>query len=858
MGRGREKVGMSKNLRRSLPLWLGLLVVAVGAETLVVPAASAQPAVAQEPATNPELPTAPPEAGAEPEPAEPGDRAAQAAGGLNLSALVSQAQKSVVKITTEDREGRSAGIGSGFVIDPSGLIATNLHVIGEARPIWVHLPDGSRHGVVAVYASDTTFDLAIVRIDAAGLPVLPLASERQTAQLGQQVVAIGHPLGFEHSVVTGVISGRREINGSDMWQLAIPIEPGNSGGPLLDLAGNVQGIITLKSTVSDLVGFAVTVDYLRKLIAQPNPIPIERWKTIGRLDARRWESLFGARWQQRGGKILVENPGEGFGGRALLLWQGELPELPYEVAVSVKLDDESGAAGLVFFADGQHRHWGFYPSNGRLRLTSFEGPDVFAWQVLREESSAEYQRGSWNHLKVRLQSDKMQCFVNDKLVMESTDVRIHGAKVGLAKFRDTKAQFKQFAVGKGLTSGTPPADELAVIETETRQLPPLSEITDRQLAALAAKGESASQLLRERASALTAEARGLQRIADEIHVQGVCRELVRLLGTQPDSVETKAGVPAGGRSAEPLVEAAVKEPLPPLVDKLSVQVEGENLTRSDPISAAVEGPVDLLRAALQIARLDNEEVDVEAYVGRIDQWAGEIRDTISAADPPAADSPAADSSAAKLKALNRFLFDESGFHGSRTEYYDRANSHLDRVIDDREGLPITLSVLYLELGRRLGLTLEGVGLPGHFVVRHLPPDGDQQILDVFDRARVLSPDDVALLVRGATGNAVRAEHLRATDAPSIVTRILTNLIGAAERTQDSAAMLRYVEALVAIAPDDASAHGMRAVLRHQHGRQQAALEDLDWIIRRQPAGIDLDRIEQMRRAFAEPSGPYAK
>jgi regulator of sirC expression with transglutaminase-like and TPR domain len=85
-----------------------------------------------------------------------------------------------------------------------------------------------------------------------------------------------------------------------------------------------------------------------------------------------------------------------------------------------------------------------------------------------------------------------------------------------------------------------------------------------------------------------------------------------------------------------------------------------------------------------------------------------------------------------IETLNKFLFAERGFHGSHDDYYSKSNSYLNEVIDDREGLPITLSVLYIEIARRLKLNVVGVPLPGHFVVRHEPPGGPPQIIDVFD------------------------------------------------------------------------------------------------------------------------------
>src|SRR5262249_28734316 len=159
-----------------------------------------------------------------------------------------------------------------------------------------------------------------------------------------------------------------------MIQLAIPIEPGNSGGPLLDMEGKVQGILTSKSLVTNNLGFAVEVNTLAKLLSNPRPIAMSAWLTIGVLDAEEWQPKLGGGWRQRAGRIIAEEPGSGFGGRCYCLARRSVPELPYEIAVTVKLDDESGAAGLIFHAEGEV-HYGFYPSGGELRLTRFDGPD---------------------------------------------------------------------------------------------------------------------------------------------------------------------------------------------------------------------------------------------------------------------------------------------------------------------------------------------------------------------------------------------------------------------------------------------------------------------------------------------------
>ena len=183
--------------------------------------------------------------------------------------LAVSVRPSIVVITAPGRDGSREGLGTGFVVAADGLIATNLHVIGEGRPITVELADGKRYTPKFVHAVDRTLDLAVLRIDAKGLTPLELG-DSDSLKDGQDVVAIGNPRGLKHSVVAGVVSGRRELDGRNMIQIAIPIEPGNSGGPLLDRAGRVHGILTIKSLVTPNLGFAVPVNALKPLLAKPN------------------------------------------------------------------------------------------------------------------------------------------------------------------------------------------------------------------------------------------------------------------------------------------------------------------------------------------------------------------------------------------------------------------------------------------------------------------------------------------------------------------------------------------------------------------------------------------------------------
>ena len=693
-------------------------------------------------------------------------------------------RKSVVVVTVPGRDGRQTGLGTGFVVG-DGLIATNMHVIGEARRVSVELADGKKYEAIAIHAFDRKLDLAVIRIDAKGLPILALGDSSRV-KAGQPVVAIGNPRGLKHSVVSGVVSSRRVMDGRPMLQVAIPVEPGNSGGPLVDMEGRVLGVLTSKSLVTPNLGFAAAVNSLKQLLQKPNTVAMSAWLTIGALDAEEWKPMLGSRWRQRAGRILAETPGSGFGGRSYCLSLQEVPALPFEATVTVKLDDEAGAAGLIFHADDEGRHYGFYPSGGGLRLTRFDGPDVYSWKILAQKRSPHYRRGEWNTLKVRLAKDGIRCYVNDQLVIESEDTARTAGKVGLAKFRNTRAEFKHFRVAKKLPPLGVPAATAARIKKALAGLE-MPAATPELLQKLSGEGTASLKVLRDRAKHLEAQAAQLRRLAKAVHAKSVIDELVKVLSAQ-------------------------------------------------------EGKVDLLHAALMIARLDNDELNVDAYRREVERMAKRVAGRL----------PKEAGDKAKLAALNKYLFAARGFHGSRGDYYHRANSYLNEVLDDREGLPITLSVVYIELGRRLGLKLEGVGLPGHFVVRHVPAKGEAQLIDAYEGGKPLSRAEAAKKVEDITGAKLEDRFLAAVTPREIIVRMLNNLLRIAQKEEDFEGSVRYLDAIIALVPDAGRERGLRALARYQLGDRKGALADLDWILEKMPEGIDLAGVRAIRRRIAGP------
>ncbi len=715
--------------------------------------------------------------------------AEEAETGKSAAQIAEESRPSLVAITHRSRADGGQREGSGFVIAP-GLIATNLHVIGDARPIHVTTSDERELTVNTVHASDRKLDLAILRVDEDDLPALPLGDSTDLPD-GHSVVVMGNPQGLRFSVVEGIISATRDFDGVDMIQLAIPIEPGNSGGPLLDRQGRVIGIPAMKSHLTDNIGFAIPVNALKLLLDKPNPIPMERWVTVGQLSPRKWKALqAGARWRQRAGTISVRGAGAGFGGRALCLFQTQPQKMPYEVAVKVKLDDEGGAAGLVFASDGGDRHYGFYPSGGQIRLTHFAGPDVFSWNILADRSVAAYRPGDWNHLRVVVDDETITGYVNGEEVVSLSHKALRGGQVGLCKFRQTEASFQQFSLNA-------PRDR---IHEDPELKEHLEMALDQWLAAAAGKDEAeaskalldenpktARMLLQDKARALDRQAAALRRWAVNLHHAEVNREMAALLANRE------------------------------------------------------ENEIDLVHAGLLIAKLANPDLDVDAYRRELDAMAEEIRATLA---PDAGEK-------AILTQTSDYLFQQLGFHGSRLDYYSRENSYLNAVLEDREGLPITLSVLYLELAQRLGVkNVVGIPLPGHFVVQHRPEGGDEdtrQLIDVFDAGKPISLQEAETIVSNATGLTLEQRHIEPAGKKAILVRMLRNLINIDLNSGDATQALPRLDLLLTIAPAEASERLSRALLLYQANQWARALEDIEWILQEQPAGIHLDRVEELRR-----------
>ena len=207
-----------------------------------------------------------------------------------------------------------------------------------------------------------------------------------------------------------------------------------------------------------------------------------------------------------------------------------------------------------------------------------------------------------------------------------------------------------------------------------------------------------------------------------------------------------------------------------------------------------EAEIELDVAALLIGAWEHEEFDVEPHRRALDALAARSARAVQAAESP--------DDAGRV--LARTLFAELGFRGNTDDYYDPRNSFLAEVLDRKVGIPITLSVLYLEVARRLGVTAAGVGFPGHFLVR---VDGgrDPLILDPFGGGAALDRPALEALLARASGPDARLDDVSLAPTPkrAILLRMLNNLAGIYDRDGDSFRSLEVLERMAVLDPSDA-------------------------------------------------------
>lgn len=244
-------------------------------------------------------------------------------------------------------------------------------------------------------------------------------------------------------------------------------------------------------------------------------------------------------------------------------------------------------------------------------------------------------------------------------------------------------------------------------------------------------------------------------------------------------------------------------------------------THFSTLQALADTPgADLAEAALEVARLFQPDLITRPWLDRLDRHAAAVREGL--------DGEA--SALVTARALSGYLFEELGFTGNHEDFHDPRNSFLNEVLERRMGIPISLSVVYVALARRLGLAAAGVGFPSHFLVQ-VREEGGIRVLDAFDGGRWLSVDELNERLRRVYGEAaptVQAKPalLRGASQREILVRMLRNLKGIYQQRGDAANALTAIEAILALEPDLIEEVGDRALVYRQLGYTTAAAEDL--------------------------------
>lgn len=243
----------------------------------------------------------------------------------------------------------------------------------------------------------------------------------------------------------------------------------------------------------------------------------------------------------------------------------------------------------------------------------------------------------------------------------------------------------------------------------------------------------------------------------------------------------------------------------------------------------VETEIDLGRAALAIAASDYPNLDIDAYLSRIDGLAGAAEARLA----PDADVYRS------ITALNYVLFKEHGFRGNREHYFDPKNSFLNEVLERKTGIPISLSVLYIEVARRIGLSLQGIGFPGHFLIKYLG-DNEEIVLDPFNQGEILSRRSLeTMLYRLYGGNIVFEPHLlESISKKQILRRMLNNLKLLYLRKNELIKALSVVERLMVLDPACGEDIRDRGLIYLQLECFKQALEDLEGYLRVAPHAED--------------------
>jgi regulator of sirC expression with transglutaminase-like and TPR domain len=248
-----------------------------------------------------------------------------------------------------------------------------------------------------------------------------------------------------------------------------------------------------------------------------------------------------------------------------------------------------------------------------------------------------------------------------------------------------------------------------------------------------------------------------------------------------------------------------------------------------------EPALDLARAALLVAAESDPRLDVDGELHTLDSWAATLRERLEPGW----------NNLQKLARLRSFLFEELGFRGDAKDYFSPDNSLLHQVMERRLGVPLTLSIIFMELGWRVGMPFEGVGFPGHFLVR-LTGEPRDLLLDPFNYGRTVHEEDCRQLLQEVTGGRLEFDGrlLASVSKRDMIARLLLNLKGAYLKANQDEEALAAVDRLLLMRPDDLDEVRDRGLLLYRLRRFGPALDALSAYLTRRPDALDRPSVEE--------------
>lgn len=264
-----------------------------------------------------------------------------------------------------------------------------------------------------------------------------------------------------------------------------------------------------------------------------------------------------------------------------------------------------------------------------------------------------------------------------------------------------------------------------------------------------------------------------------------------------------------------------------------------------------DAAIDLALAALLIACSEYPDLNIAQYMAHFDALAQQVRTLLSLPDAPMlADLPPETDLLAVITAINQVLFEHEHFQGNTQDYYNPSNSFLNQVLERRTGIPIALSLVYMEVGKRVGLHLDGIGLPFHFVVGCRLPQG-RIYIDPYESGRVYSEHECRERVRQMLGSKGRlhAQWFEPVSHKQLLVRMLNNLKHIYLHVEDYARALAMCDRIILLVPRSPLERRDRGFIQLQLKYYMRALKDFNAYIELAPEAEDHEEIQKQIRAI---------